>query len=197
MKLELNLRGMVFSALFAALLVVSSFLNIHLGFTPIPITLENMVVMLAGAILGPVYGFFSMALVVVLTTLGLPLLHGSGGLRLILGPTGGFIWMYPFAALLIGWAVNRIKGRGTLAFVSLFAALELFGSLLLYVTGVPWLAHVAGFSLQKALAAGCYPYLPGDAVKAVIAALIVLPVRKVFPLARITGVSNQRIDRNT
>ncbi|MDF2959562.1 MAG: BioY protein [Paenibacillus sp.] len=189
MKMNLSLRGLVFSALFSALLVVSSFLNIHLGFTPVPISIQNLVVMLAGAILGPVYGFFSMALVVVLTAVGIPLLHGNGGLALILGPTGGFIWAYPFAALLIGWAVKRIKGHGPVAFISIFLACELFGSLLLYVTGVPWLAHVAGYSMQKALAAGCYPYLPGDAVKAVVAALIVLPVRKVFPIARIAGIT--------
>ncbi|NOU97251.1 ECF transporter S component [Paenibacillus sp. LMG 31456] len=192
MKMNLSLRGMVFSALFAALLVVSSFLNIHLGFTPVPISMQNLVVMLAGAILGPLYGFFSMALVIVLTAIGIPLLHGSGGLALILGPTGGFIWAYPFAALLIGWAVKRIKGQGPIAFLSLFIVLELFGSLLLYVTGVPWLAHVAGFSMQKALVQGCYPYLPGDAVKAVVAALIVIPVRKVFPVARIIGTINTK-----
>ncbi|MFD0675505.1 MULTISPECIES: biotin transporter BioY [unclassified Paenibacillus] len=192
MKMKLSLRGMVFSALFAALLVVSSFLNIHLGFTPVPISMQNLAVMLAGAVLGPLYGFFSMALVVVLTAIGIPLLHGSGGLALILGPTGGFIWAYPFAALLIGWAAKRIKGQGPLAFVSLFIVLELFGSLLLYVSGVPWLAHVANYSLQKALAQGCYPYLPGDAVKAVVAALIVIPVRKVFPIARITGLNDTK-----
>ncbi|MCR8635069.1 biotin transporter BioY [Paenibacillus radicis (ex Xue et al. 2023)] len=192
MKMKLSLRGMVFSALFAALLVVSSFLNIHLGFTPVPISMQNLAVMLAGAVLGPLYGFFSMALVVVLTAIGIPLLHGSGGLALILGPTGGFIWAYPFAALLIGWAAKRIKGQGPLAFVSLFIVLELFGSLLLYVSGVPWLAHVANYSLQKALAQGCYPYLPGDAVKAVVAALIVIPVRKVFPIARITGTNDTK-----
>ncbi|TDF92328.1 biotin transporter BioY [Paenibacillus piri] len=188
MKMSLNVRGMVFCALFAALLVVSSFLNLHLG-TPVPITLQNLIVMLAGAILGPLYGFCSMALVVVLTALGIPLLHGNGGLPLILGPTGGFIWAYPFAALLIGFAAQRIKGKGPAAFILMFISLELFGSLLLYVTGVPWLAHVAGYSMQKALVAGCYPYLPGDAAKAVIAALIALPVRQVFPIARITGAS--------
>lgn len=187
MKIELRLRGLVFSALFGALLVASSYLNIHLGFTPVPISLQNMVVMLAGALLGPLYGFISIFLVVLLTAIGIPLLHGNGGLPLILGPTGGFIWAYPVAAFLIGLAAKRIRGRGWLAFAALFIAMEAFGSLLLYVTGVPWLAHVARFSLQKALIAGCYPYLPGDMVKAALSALIVLPVRQVFPIERITG----------
>jgi biotin transport system substrate-specific component len=192
MKTKVSIRGIVFSALFAALLVASSYLNIHLGFTPIPISLENMIVMLAGAILGPLYGFISVALVVLLTALGIPLLHGSGGFALLLGPTGGFIWAYPFAALLIGFVVQRIKGRGTLAIVLIWVTLELFGSLMLYVTGVPWLAYAAHFTLQKALLVGCYPYLLGDAVKALVAAIIIVPVRNVFPASRITGIMNSR-----
>lgn len=196
MKTSLSIRGIVFSALFAALFVASSYLNIHLGFTPIPISLENLIVMLAGAILGPLYGFLSIALVVVLTAIGIPLLHGSGGMALLLGPTGGFIWAYPFAALLIGFVVQRIKGRGTAAFVLICVTLELFGSLLLYVSGVPWLAHAAHFTLQKALLVGCYPYLVGDAVKAVIAALIAIPIRNAFPITRITG-STARLTENS
>lgn len=187
MKKSVSIRGMAFSALFGALLVASSYLNIHLGFTPVPISLQNLVVMLAGAILGPLYGFISIALVVVLTALGIPLLHGSGGLPLLLGPTGGFIWAYPFAALLIGWFVQRVKGRGPVSLVLIFVIMEIFGSFLLYVSGVPWLAHKAGVSLQKAMALGCYPYLPGDAVKAVLATVILVPVRQVFPVSRITG----------
>ncbi len=187
MEKAISLKGLVFSALFAALLVASSYLNIHLGFTPIPITLENLVIMLTGAILGPLYGFISVMLVVILTAIGIPLLHGNGSLALLLGPTGGFIWAYPFAALFIGFFANRIKGRGRMSFVYMFIVMEIFGSLLLYVTGVPWLAHKFGFTFQKAMIAGCYPYLPGDAVKAVLAALIALPVRSVFPISRIIG----------
>jgi biotin transport system substrate-specific component len=185
MKKAFQIRGIVFSALFGALLVVSSYLNIQLGFTPIPITLENLAIMLTGAILGPLYGFISVALVVILSAIGIPLLHGSGGIALIAGPTGGFVWAYPFAALLIGFFVHRLRGKGTFAFLLLFLVLDIFGSLLLYVTGVPWLSHAAHISIQKALLLGCYPYLLGDAAKAVIAALIIIPVRKVFPASRI------------
>lgn len=187
MRFQISTRGIVFSACFGALYVISSFLNIHLGFSPVPITLQNFVVMLAGAILGPWYGFFSIGLVIGLTALGLPLIHGSGGLSLILGPTGGFLLAFPFAALLIGLAARRIKGRGVGAVIALFLVMELFGSLLVYIPGVPWLAHAAHISLQKALLIGCYPFLPGDAVKAFLAASIALTVRMVFPEERITG----------
>jgi biotin transport system substrate-specific component len=190
MGLSFSLRGIVFSALFAALLAVLSLFNVSLGFSPIPISLENLVIMLAGALLGARYGFISIGLVIVLTALGFPLLHGTGGLALILGPTGGFIWAYPFSALLIGFFISRIKSNGLSALLLSFFIMEIFGSLMLYVTGVPWLSHVAGVSLSKALVLGCYPFLLGDAIKAFIAALIVLPVRQVFSQKRLVGAKS-------
>lgn len=189
MPFSLSTKGIVFMTAFSALFVLSSYLNLHLGFSPVPISMENFVVMLAGAILGPVYGFGSIALVILLSVLGLPILDGRGGLALLTGPTGGFVWMFPFAAFFIGLVSRFVKGSRFATAVSLIAAAELFGSLLLYVTGVPWLAHAANFSLAKAMAAGCYPYLPGDAVKAVLAGLVASTVRQVFPLERITGKS--------
>ncbi|WNQ12372.1 biotin transporter BioY [Paenibacillus aurantius] len=173
-----TVRGITLSAMFAALLVVLSFVNIHLGFSPVPITLENFAIMLTGALLGARYGLFSIGTVVVLTAIGLPLLHGSGGLALVLGPTGGYIWAYPFAALFIGMIAPRIRGGRTKQIVLTFLTLEVFGSLMLYVTGVPWLAHTYHMTFQKAMVAGCYPYLIGDAVKAFAGALIVVSVRQ-------------------
>ncbi|MCY0876235.1 MAG: biotin transporter BioY [Firmicutes bacterium] len=195
MKFRPTLRGIVFSALFAALLSVLSLFNISLGFSPVPISLENFVVMLVGAMLGPVYGFFSMFLVVLLTALGLPLLQGSGGMAVLLGPSGGFVWMYPIAALLIGLLVGRLKRSGVTAFILYFLAFEVCGSLLLYVTGVPWLAHVAHFTFTKAMLLGCYPYLPGDAIKAIASAAIILPVRRFYPVSRLIGPSTSRVVR--
>lgn len=189
MGFVLNTRALIFTVCFSALFVLSSYLNLNLGFTAVPISLENFVVMLAGAILGPVYGFLSIALVLLLTALGLPIIHGSGGLSLLLGATGGYLWMDPLAALCIGLVASRIKGRRGMSFLGMFLAMEIFGSLLLYVGGVPWLAHVAGYSFQKAMSAGCYPFLAGDAVKALLGASIALTVRQVFPMQRILGMN--------
>jgi len=190
MRFQWTTRGLVAAACFGALLVMSSFLNLYLGFSPVPISMQNLVIMLAGALLGAGYGFFSIGLVVGLSALGLPLFHGNGGLALILGKTGGFIWMYPVAAFFIGYFARKIKGNGLGSLLLLFGVMEVFGSLLLYVTGVPWFAHAADVSTSKALALACYPYLPGDAVKALVAAYVVLTVRKVFPQERLTGTSS-------
>jgi biotin transport system substrate-specific component len=184
MSFRLTVRGVVFSALFAALLVVMSYFSVHIPGSPVPITLENMAMMLAGAILGPWYGFFSMLLVVVLTALGLPLLHNSGGLGVILGPTGGYIWMWPVCAWFIGFFAARAKRRWWWV-VILFIVIEVFGSLLDYVLAIPWLMHTLHLTFAKAMVIGCYPYLPGDAIKAFVAAWVALAVHAVYPPRRL------------
>lgn len=193
MQSKLTVRGIVFAALFAALVSVTSWVKIHLGFSPVPITLENMMVMMAGAFLGATYGFFSMLLLVVLLAFGLPLLTGTGGFALLLGPTGGYVWMYPFNALLVGFFVSRIRGAGWLAGVKIFLAVEVFGSLLCYTTGIPWLAHYLHISLNKAMVLGFYPYVPGDLVKALLTTLIVLPIRRIYPPSRLVGAGGSKV----
>jgi biotin transport system substrate-specific component len=181
MRWSFSIRGIVFSALFAALLVGLSFLQVSLGFTPVPITLANMGAMLAGVFLGAYYGFFSIALVVVLTAIGLPLLDGAGGLGQILGPNGGYIVMWPFDALFVGWLSSKSNGSDAISYLKLFLVVEIFGSLLCYPLGVAWLAHSVHISTAKALVLGCYPYLFGDALKALLTTLVAIPVRRLYP----------------
>jgi biotin transport system substrate-specific component len=185
--MKLSLRGIVFSALMAAILVIFGYISIPLGFSPVPITLQTLAVMLAGGLLGPLYGFLSIALVVVLTGLGFPLLHGTGGLGVLLGPTGGYVIMWPFAALLMGLFLSKVQIRGFKGFLFAFIIIELFGSLLIYVTGVPWLAYRFSMSLSDAMIQGFYPYIIGDLVKAIFATIIIAPVRVVYPPSRLTG----------
>ncbi|MFC4775309.1 biotin transporter BioY [Paenibacillus sp. GCM10023252] len=178
-----NIRSIVYIALFAAIFVVMSSITIKIG-SPVPITLQTLGVILAGAFLGPRNGFLSLALVVVLTAIGLPLLHGNGGLSTVLGPTGGFIFAFPFTALFIGFAARAIMnsklaaitGNRVMTFLVLFAAFEIIG-LFAYVPGVPWLIHVLDWSFQEGLAKGMYPFLIGDALKALLAAVIVIALK--------------------
>ncbi|WP_248925169.1 biotin transporter BioY [Paenibacillus hamazuiensis] len=182
MSIAKNIRGLVFSALFAALFIVLSFVKITLGFSAVPITLQGLGLMLAGGFLGARYGFYSIFTVVLLTFLGLPLLHGQGGFMLVFGPTGGFIWMFPFAALFIGYFSNKVRSTNkTVSFILLFIIMEI-GGLLVYITGVPWLAHVQHISFSKAMASGCIPFLLPDVLKALVAAGIVSALRSSFSL---------------
>jgi biotin transport system substrate-specific component len=178
--------GVVYTALFGALFVAFGYISIPLGFSPVPITLQTLAVMLAGGLLGAVYGFWSIAAVILLTAIGLPLIHGSGGLGVLLGPTGGFIWAFPFGAWLVGWISDRLLRRGTerpglartiLLAIGIFAG----GVILVYIGGVPWLAHKAHYSIGKALVQGCYPFLIGDTVKTIVATVLIVGLRPYLP----------------
>jgi biotin transport system substrate-specific component len=83
--------------------------------------------------------------------------------------------------LFIGFFAQHIRGKGVTAFILLLITMYVFGSLLLYVTGVPWLAHSANISMSKALTVACYPFLLPDLLKAIIASGIVLTVREYVP----------------
>lgn len=175
--MNIPIRGIVYTALFAALFIVMSMVKIPLPFSPVPITLQNLAVMLAGAFLGAQGGFLSIGLVIVLTALGLPLLHGQGGLAYVLGPTGGFLFAFPFCAAAVGWCAGRLLKTGlhrknrVLFTLALFFIFLVCGSLLSYLAGVPWLAHTFKLSFAGALAAGFTPFIGGDIVKAVVAAV--------------------------
>ncbi|CAI6041538.1 Biotin transporter BioY [Paenibacillus sp. JJ-100] len=191
--MKLTLRGIVFSALMAAILVLFGYISIPIGFSPVPITLQTLAVMLAGGLLGPLYGFLSIFLVVLLTALGFPLLHGTGGIGHLVGPTGGYVMMWPFAALLIGLLLSKVQFRGFRGYVLAFIVLEVFGSLLIYVSGVPWLAYRYSMTLTNAMIQGFYPYIIGDLIKAVFAAIIIAPVRMVYPPSRLTGLVHSNV----
>lgn len=181
----MRFRGLVFSALFAALFAVLSLVQFHVSV--IPITLETLVVMITGALLGPWYGALTYLIVIGFDLLGLPLIGGSAGIHVLLGPTAGYIWSWPLCACLTGLCARKIPHRSRWEYVSLFAVMFVLGDLISYIPGVLWMRHVVP-SLHpwgKALMAGAIPFIPGDIIKALIAALIVSKVRDVYPESRI------------
>lgn len=107
---RMKLKGMVFAALFAALTGAVAWFKIPLPFTPVPITLQTLMVLLSGAMLGPVYGSLSMIIYLLLGAIGLPVFAGgSSGVAALLGPTGGYLFSYPVAAFVIGYMLQKKK----------------------------------------------------------------------------------------
>jgi len=196
--MNLPIRGIVYTALFAAMFIVMSMIKIPLPFSPVPITLQNLAVMLAGAFLGARGGFLSIGLVIALTALGLPLLHGQGGLSYVLGPTGGFLFAFPFCAAAVGWCVGKLlntglHGRNRALFT--FALFVIFigcGSLLSYLAGVPWLAKVYHLPPQWVEDTVHDEWLahvaPAEAVAAIAAAALLPHVRGLRIPARPAGI---------
>jgi biotin transport system substrate-specific component len=175
----LRIQDIVYIALFAALTAVLGLIpRIDPGLVPVPITAQSLGPMLAGSILGARRGGLSQALFVLLVAMGLPLMSGGrGGLGLFVGPSAGFILGFPLAAAAIGLLTEKFWGR--LTFLRAFAANLLGGILVLYAIGVPVLMIVTG---STTAALGAAAFLPGDVLKAVLAALIAIFVKRGYPL---------------
>jgi biotin transport system substrate-specific component len=149
--------------------------SIPLPFTPVPLTLQPMVVLLGGAALGPRLGLTSQVLYLLAGIAGLPVFAASatlpqGPLRL-LGPTGGYLMSYPFAACLTGLLAARGFDRRYLTSVLAMAS----GLAVIFTFGVTWLAFFAApapVGLSAALAAGLYPFFPVDLIKICLASAI-------------------------
>jgi biotin transport system substrate-specific component len=152
---------------FAAALAAASQVSIPLPNTPVPITLQPLVVVLAGLWLGPIAGASSMVLFLLAGAAGLPVFapQGAPGLARLLGPTGGYLLAYPVAAFVAG----ALSPRGT-GLVRRFGA-ALAGMLAIYLGGFAQLVILTG-SAGSAVSLGVLPFAALDVAKAFIAALI-------------------------
>ena len=148
-------------------------ISIPLPFTPVPFTLQPMVVLLGGAALGARLGMGSQILYLGAGLAGLPVFAASPvlpqGIARLLGPTGGFLMSYPFAAFVAGYLAERGFDRRYFTSVVAMAA----GLAMVFAAGVAWLAWgVPHAGLGVALSSGLYPFLPADVAKIFIAATV-------------------------
>ena len=177
MVADIQLRMTVYASLMAALIAAGALVSIPIG--PVPIVLQNMFVFLAGILLGSRWGLASLSVYLLAGACGLPVFAGgSGGIGRIIGPTGGYLLGYLPVVFVIG-LISEKFGRRTIT--DLIAML--CGSAILYFCGVTWLKILTGMSWMKSLALGMVPFLLGDALKIVAAAMIVKALRPVLHLS--------------
>lgn len=167
----------VFAALIAALGVPGT---LYLGGSGVPITVQTLGVMMAGAMLGPWKGLAAAAVFDVLTFCGLPLLAGGRGgpAFFTVQPTAGYAWGFLLGAFVVGWLTRAILPRYRLWLGILVTALG--GMVAIYAVGVPWLAAVTHTPLWAAVGSVLI-YLPGDAIKVVATAVIAKRVHRAYP----------------
>jgi biotin transport system substrate-specific component len=134
--------------------------------TPVPLTVQNLGVLLVGLALGSRRGFAALALYLVEGAIGIPVFspHGLGGIAQILGPTGGYLIAYPFVAGLTGYIFEH--GKATFARAALAS---LAGEVLLFSFGISWL-YVLTHSFAKALSFGLYWFIFAEVIKIMLAA---------------------------
>lgn len=146
---------------FTALLSVSAHIKVFLPGNPVPVTLQTMFALLAGAMLGPAAGATAVAAYLGLGLTGMPFFATDyvGGLAYLTGPTGGYLFGFFAAALFAGFAVPRLRSGS-----AKFAALGL-ADLLLLACGAWYLSLWMGTGVEKALLIGIVPFIPGEILK--------------------------------
>ena len=165
-------------AFVVALTALSAQVSVSIPLTPVPLTLQPMVVLMAGLALGPRLGMASQFVYLAIGVAGLPVFAAAPlppGVFRLLGPSGGFLMAYPFAAYLAGLLGTRGFDRRYLT--SLFAMAS--GMVVIYAAGTVWLALFArvpgagaAVGWPSALAMGVYPFLLADALKLVFASAV-------------------------
>ncbi|GGB41328.1 biotin transporter BioY [Tistrella bauzanensis] len=172
-------------------ILIFTALTIGLGLFPpldvpligVPITAQTLGVMLSGLVLGSWRGALSQMLMVGLVMAGAPLLAGGrGGFDILLSPTGGFLLGWIPGAFVAGWLTEH-RPPGWMRHLS---AAVVGGVGLVYLIGVPWMVMVSGVPAQIAIS-GSAIFIPGDLIKAVMAAAIALTVVHVRPACLATG----------
>ena len=170
-------RKLALAAALAALTGLMAQVRVPLPWSPVPLTGQTLVVLLAGVLLGRWWGGASQVLYVALGAAGLPWFTGwTGGAGAVFGPTGGYLLGFVAAALFIGRAAERVAGpRRFAALLGLMLAADF---ILIHGPGLLqlglWLNLVQGkaVGLWQVLWMGTIPFVAGDVIKAVLAAAI-------------------------
>lgn len=137
--------------------------------SPVPVTGQTFGVLLVGGALGFRRGLAATVVYVALGLIGLPFFaEGKGGLSVVLGATGGYLVGFVVAAALVGRLAELGWDRHLAGAVGAMA----IGNALIYVVALPWLAVVTRWDLQSTLAKGFYPFVFGDILKLILAAIV-------------------------
>ena len=149
---------------------------IPVPFTPVPFTLQPLAVLMVGMLLGPSVGFAALVAYLCEGAAGLPVFTplGPGGVAQLMGPTGGFLLAYPFAAAIAGAVPQVLRSRRFAAYLCGGAA----AMALIFLSGAVWFSHVLHLSLSAAASATVLPFAGSDAVKVCAAAGIVSALKQ-------------------
>jgi biotin transport system substrate-specific component len=173
-RAELHAAFRALAVVFVTVLtIVAAQVSVPLPFTPVPFTLQPMVVLLGGAALGSRLGMSSQILYLAIGLAGLPVFAASPvlpqGFGRLLGPTGGYLMSYPIAAFVAGSLAERGFDRRYLTSVVAMAA----GLAIIFTCGVAWMAFgTPNLGLSTAVRTGLIPFIPADIIKICLAATV-------------------------
>jgi biotin transport system substrate-specific component len=176
---RLPARDLAQIAIFAALIAALGLAG-PLNIGPVPITLQSLGVMFAGAILGPRKGTLAVLLFLVLTLVGLPLLAGArGGIGVFtVSPAAGYLYGWLFGAFVIGFLTARLLPK--YPFWPALGATILGGVVAVYLIGIPVMALNLGLPLWTTIGLNI-AFVPGDLIKVVLTVLVTSQVHRAYP----------------
>lgn len=173
--LKKKLQIIIIVIVFTFLTSIFSIWEINLGFTPIPITLQLVIGLMAGAILGSRLGALSQIIYVLLGLFGIPIFSGGEkGISYITGLSGGYILGFVIASFVTGLIIehyaNNIKDMHQQFVIYLFSML--IGLFIIYFFGVAQLMYISNSSLEIAISNGMLPFLMLDIIKIIFGAIV-------------------------
>ncbi|MGE6487595.1 biotin transporter BioY [Paenisporosarcina sp. NPDC076898] len=174
-----QLKMLIVSALFAAIIGIMAQITIPLPL--VPITGQTLAIGLAATILGKRYGVLSVIVYILIGIAGIPVFSGlSAGIGVVFGPTGGYIIGFIPAAFFIGWLLERFGFTVKNAVIT-----NIIGMIITLAFGAIWLKFVADLSWTAALTGGVTPFILVGIIKAILAATIGILVRKRLTSAKL------------
>jgi biotin transport system substrate-specific component len=168
-RLNARARDVVLVVAGALFIFLTSKVVIPVAGSPVPITGQTFGVLMVGGALGLRRGAVGVALYVLLGVVGLPFFaEGKGGLTVIWGATGGYL----IGFILAGAVVGRLAELGWDRKIGGALGAMVVGSAMIYAVGLPWLKVVTGLTVEETIAQGLTPFLIGDAIKIILAAVL-------------------------
>jgi biotin transport system substrate-specific component len=165
-RLPRTLAGKAVLAISAtAFVALCAHVSMPLYFTPVPLTLQTLAVLLIGLAFGPTLGASTLLLYLAEGAAGLPVFspQGPGGIAQILGPTGGFLLSYPLAAAAAGSIVRAVRIYRPQFHAAVLAAFA--ADLVIFAIGAFWLAILLHLTPAAAWNLAVAPFLPGEILK--------------------------------
>jgi len=158
------------------LIALSVQVKVLLPFSPVPITGQTFAVLMVGALFGARRGSLSVLLYIAEGSAGLPVFALGGGLQILFGPTGGYLAGFVAAAYIVGLLAER--GWDRQMWKTILAMLV--GNMAIYAFGLLWLSRWTGIN-RVLLIEGLYPFIFGDILKTILAAVILPAGWKLLP----------------
>ncbi len=135
---------------------------------PVPITGQTFAVLMLGALLGPWRGGLCVLTYILEGIAGLPVFaHARGGFAVLISPTGGYLIGFVAATCIVGLLAEKGWDRRVGTTISAM----LLGNIVIYAFGLLWLSFLMGIN-RTVLAVGLYPFIIGDILKTILAAIL-------------------------